>query len=235
MKPVFRVTTRSGRTATVTASHPLLTPAGWRPLGELAVGVDIAVPAALPVFGSDDLPDAEIDLLALLIGDGCVTSTHCSPSLTTASREVYVAACEAAAAVRRSAADGGAGGKGDDVAHLAGHGGGRPNPVTTMLRSHGLWGCDAHTKRFPAAVFRLPRPRLARFLNRLFATDGTAWVSAVGYARIGYASVSERLARDVAHALLRFGIRTKLRRRAVRVPRGAAAAFEIEIMDAGRC
>ncbi len=64
VKPVFRVTTRSGRTAMLTASHPLLTPAGWRPLGELAVGVDIAVPARLPVFGTDDRSDAELDELA---------------------------------------------------------------------------------------------------------------------------------------------------------------------------
>ena len=233
VKPVFRVTTRSGRTATLTASHPLLTPAGWRPLGELTVGVDIAVPAALPVFGTDDLPDAEIDLMALLIGDGCVTSSHCSPSLTTAESRGVRRRARGGCRVRRSAADGGAGGNGDDVAHLGRpREVARPNPVTTMLRSHGLWGCDAHTKHFPAAVFRLPRARLARFLNRLFATDGTAWVSAVGYARIGYASVSERLARDVAHALLRFGVRTKLRRRAEPYRGERRTTFEVEIMDA---
>ena len=90
-----------------------------------------------------------------------------------------------------------------------------PMPSTSLRRCS---GCRA--------------PRLARFLNRLFATDGTAWVSAVGYARIGYASVSERLARDVAHALLRFGVRTKLRRRAVQYRGERRTAFEVEIMDA---
>ncbi len=46
-------------------------------MGEL-----IAMPTSMPVFGSDDLPDGEIDLLALLIGDGSVLIT---PKLTTAS------------------------------------------------------------------------------------------------------------------------------------------------------
>ena len=104
-----------------------------------------------------------------------------------------------------------------------------------MLRSHGLWGCDAHTQRVPPAVFRLPRPRLARFLNRLFATDGTAWVARSATPASATPPSSERLARDVAHALLRFGVRTKLRRRAVRYRSERRPAFEVEIMDAGRC
>src|SRR5262245_20034818 len=38
VKPVFTLTTRSGRTATITGSHPLLTAAdGWRPLEEICV------------------------------------------------------------------------------------------------------------------------------------------------------------------------------------------------------
>jgi replicative DNA helicase len=43
-KPVFRVTTRLGRTIETTATHPFLTIEGWRPLGELASGARIAVP-----------------------------------------------------------------------------------------------------------------------------------------------------------------------------------------------
>ena len=70
VKPVFAVTTRSGRRVTVTASHPLLTARGWQPLAAITVGEPIAVPTAVPIFGHDELPDAEIDLLALLIGDG---------------------------------------------------------------------------------------------------------------------------------------------------------------------
>ena len=40
VQPVFRLTTQSGRTVDATASHPLLTPDGWRELGRLASRLD---------------------------------------------------------------------------------------------------------------------------------------------------------------------------------------------------
>ena len=70
VKPVFKVTTRCGRTATLTASHPLLTATGWRPLAEVGVGDLIADADRAAHLRQRRLPDAEIDLLALLIGDG---------------------------------------------------------------------------------------------------------------------------------------------------------------------
>lgn len=79
-KPVFRVTTRSGRTLETTLTHPYLTIQGWRPLSDLAVGQKIAVPRILPVFGSEELPEHQIKLLAYLIGDGCLTGN--SPQFT---------------------------------------------------------------------------------------------------------------------------------------------------------
>ena len=42
-QPVCRLTTRSGRTVDATPTHPLLTPAGWRELGELRPGSIVAV------------------------------------------------------------------------------------------------------------------------------------------------------------------------------------------------
>jgi replicative DNA helicase len=69
-KPVFTVRTRSGREVTITASHPLLTADGWRPLGEVRVGAPIAVPRELPIFGTGELADAAIDRLADAVGDG---------------------------------------------------------------------------------------------------------------------------------------------------------------------
>jgi replicative DNA helicase len=63
VKPVFRVRTRAGRTVTITATHPLLTPRGWRPLAELATGDEIAVPTSVAVFGTDDPDDEQLDTL----------------------------------------------------------------------------------------------------------------------------------------------------------------------------
>ena len=83
--------------------------------------------------------------------------------------------------------------------------------MTAMLRRHGLMGHGSHTKFVPDAVFRLPRRQIALFLSRLFATDGSAWWTDAGdgYGRIGYGTVSKRLAHDVQHLLLRFGLNAR--------------------------
>ena len=59
VKPVFWVRTASGRSVRLTASHPLLTADGWRPLTELSVGEEIAVPArrSEAAASSRQLPD----------------------------------------------------------------------------------------------------------------------------------------------------------------------------------
>ena len=80
VKPVFRVTTRLGRTIETTASHPYLTPTGWHPLAELNPGQAIAVPRALPVFGREAMPECRVKLLAYLLGDGSLTPA--SPHFT---------------------------------------------------------------------------------------------------------------------------------------------------------
>ncbi len=54
-KPVFLVETRAGRRIRVTATHPLLSQHGWRPLEHLVVGDHIAAPAIVPVFGTSEL------------------------------------------------------------------------------------------------------------------------------------------------------------------------------------
>jgi replicative DNA helicase len=179
VKPVFTLRTRSGREVTVTAAHPFLTSRGWCRLDQIEVGEEVAVPSTVGVFGTEDLPAAEIDVLALILGDGCVA----------------------------------------------------PAQTSELLGTHGLWAVGAHDKRVPRAIFRLPRPSVARFLNRLFATDGTAWVASAGCARIGYCSVSKGLVDDVAHLLRRFGLRVKLRERRVPYLGGRRPAYELEIMD----
>ncbi len=64
VKPTFRVTTRLGRVVETTATHPFLTVEGWKPLAEIEVGTEIAVPREVPVFGTKPLPDSELAALA---------------------------------------------------------------------------------------------------------------------------------------------------------------------------
>jgi replicative DNA helicase len=107
-----------------------------------------------------------------------------------------------------------------------------PNPLTLWLQRQGLMGKGAHAKHVPDAVFRLPREQLAQFVNRLFATDGWATVLASGQSQLGYASVSERLARQVQHLLLRFGVVAKLRQRWVKYAGARRVSWQLDVTDA---
>jgi len=106
------------------------------------------------------------------------------------------------------------------------------NPVTRWLGELGLRGCGAGTKIVPAAVFRLPRAQLALFLRCLFGTDGWATVYRSGQSQIGYATIGEKLARQVQHLLLRFGIVAKLRQRWVRYRDSRRPSWQLEITEA---
>jgi replicative DNA helicase len=106
------------------------------------------------------------------------------------------------------------------------------NGLTRWLESIGLWGKKAAGKFVPDVVFTLTRDELACFLNRLFATDGWATVLASGQAQLGFASTSERMARQVQHLLLRFGVIASLRPRRVRYRGGLRSAFQLDITDA---
>ncbi|MEL6603834.1 MAG: replicative DNA helicase [Cyanobacteria bacterium J06614_10] len=106
------------------------------------------------------------------------------------------------------------------------------NPVTAWLEKLNLWGCSAHTKVIPGAVFTLPKAQLALFLNRLFATDGWASVLASGQAQIGYATVCEKMARQIQHLLLRFGIIAALKQRRVKYKGKRRTAWQLDMTDA---
>jgi replicative DNA helicase len=305
-KPVFRVRTALGREVEATLPHPFLTVDGWKRLEELRPGHRIAVPRRIDVFGTEEMRDCEVTLLAYLLGDGCLTDgspefTNADPRLrddfaaavaafggvetrleshggrtptlhvrrdraeTAAARGGFAArlgeALDASPLARRAVAEA----VGVSPASVTGWAQGETapsadafgtlaavldvspdelapegweamrtsagNPLTAWLREMGIWGCGAAEKTIPAAVFRLPRPQLALFLNRLLATDGWATVLASGQAQAGYATVSERMARQVQHLLLRFGIVALLRKRAVKYREGRRLAWQLDVTD----
>jgi replicative DNA helicase len=104
------------------------------------------------------------------------------------------------------------------------------NPVKQWLVEIGLWGKLAHAKRVPAVIFELPREGIALFLNRAFTCDGSIYVQNDDQPGISYSTVSEQLARDMQHLLLRFGIVAKLRYRTVAYRGTRRAAYELRIV-----
>jgi replicative DNA helicase len=249
IKPIFRVTTRLGRSIETTLTHPYLTVQGWQPLAELEPGDRIAVPRKIEVFGTEAIRECAVKLLGYLIGDGSLTGVN--PGLTSANPQIqndfiqavnefgnlgvrketaggartpsfYVSAnLEVAAESRKQF--------GECLQSLLVE---KHNTLTAWLREIGLWGKSVHEKTVPSLVFRLPRSQLALFLNRLFATDGWVTTLTSGQVQLGYATVSERLARQIQHLLLRFGIVATLKQRFVKYQGARRVAWQLDITDA---
>jgi replicative DNA helicase len=209
-KPVFKVTTKTGRAVEVTGHHPFLTISGWQPLHDLSIGDTIGVPRALPSFGSEQPDPGLVRLMAYYIAEGGLT--HSTPAFTNVDPELIkdfrgiVSTRFPELQIRQR-----------KITYFAtsGRTGGRSNPITTWLRELGLMGKHADDKAFPSAVWRWERRTLAEFLSTLFACDGTIYNMA-GFPRIEFTVASKQLAEDVHHALTRFGIIAKLWRKTER-------------------
>lgn len=181
IKPVYKVTTRLGRTITTTLTHPFLTIKGWRSLGVLEVGEKIAVPRQLKVFGDRMIAETKVEAIAKSISEFNFR-------------------------VR--------GGNGEYL---------------TQRRKDAK--PDAN-EVIPTFVFGLRSKLVALFLNRLFATDGWATVLASGQSQLGYATVSEKLARQIQHLLLRFGVIAAIKHRSVKYQGQRRQVWQLDITDA---
>jgi len=206
IKPCFKVTTRTGRSVEVTGHHPFLTVRGWQPLHDIVVGDSIAVPRAVPCFGTDQsLSFDMIRLLGYFIAEGAISIG--TPSITNADSEIVD---DYAASVIKHFPDLHIRRRTGGIAYFAaGQRGPKANPVREWLKSLGLWGKKAEHKRFPDSAWQWDKPRLAEFVKAIMSCDGTIY-SIGGYPRIEFAVASEGLAQDMHHAFARFGIMAKL-------------------------
>ncbi len=232
IKPVFRVATKLGRQIETTITHPYLTINGWQKLEALKIGDKIAIPRILNVFGINEWRECEVKILGYLLGDGCLTKS--SPEFTVGKTELTndfvesVSAFGGIEAVQSNSFN-------RTLAYRIRKIGGKTrgdNALTVWLKSLGLYGCNSHTKFIPEEVFKLKKELIAILLNRLFSTDGWACVLKSGQVQLGFASVSEKMIRQIQHLLLRFGIIAKLKKRAVKYKDGRNTAWQLDLTDA---
>ena len=217
VKPIYEVTTASGRKLRTTAKHRLYTFDGWQRVKSLKAGDRIAVANHMPRLSAtvEPWPDSRIILLAHLIGDGSYLK-HQPLRYTTASEENSVAVRTAAEAfgckVNRHA------GKGNWHQLVISGNGNRWHPagVGRWLKELGIFDQRSAEKHIPAEVFQLPDSQIALLLRHLWATDG-----GIGSypqrnrksirTNIFFSTISERLARDVVALLLRLRILSRMR------------------------
>jgi|Napbiome12C3dose_1001474.scaffolds.fasta_scaffold00001_105 replicative DNA helicase len=102
------------------------------------------------------------------------------------------------------------------------------NSVTLWLEELNLMGKSALEKRIPQIIFTLTKEKLALFLNRIFACDGSVYFAKRGWV-ISFASSSKEMIYDMQHLLLRFGIISSVRVKNVKYKGGRKRSFELEI------
>jgi replicative DNA helicase len=222
-KPVYKLTTRLGRTVRATANHKFLTIHGWKRLDELTTDERIALPRCLSGPTQATMSNDELALLGHLIGDGCTLPRH-AIQYTTIDEDLAKIVAELATKVF-----------GKNVAphvkwetpkdrkggwyqvylsagyHLT-HG--MRNPVAVWLDAMGIYGLRSYEKFIPSCVFSQPIEGIACFLRHLWSTDGHASCDSTttqrAIPRIYYATSSQRLAIDIQSLLLRLNINARV-------------------------
>ena len=106
-------------------------------------------------------------------------------------------------------------------------------PVARLLEKVGLRFTTAAAKALPECIFRLPCEQLALFLRTLFTCDGSVYVNRQGQPGLSYSTISPRLAQDVQHLLLRFGLVATLRTKPSRVNDRPYTAYEVGLLGIG--
>jgi intein/homing endonuclease len=205
-KRTKRIGTAVGNFVVATDEHRFLTFDGWKPLSEIAVGDHIAQPRRTRPSASFHVDPADAWLLGLWVAEGHKGAAGFR--FTCGSQGVHARAkaiaesrgwtyrplpkCPITASLtvgRRRI--------GDTPANL--------------LREFGLYRshrCD--DIRIPRRLFEAQEEARVAFVRGAFSGDGYA--TKVG-ARIGYCTISERLARDMQAMLLSIGIESSVQRR----------------------
>jgi DNA polymerase-3 subunit alpha len=197
VKPVYELTTSTGYTIRATAEHPFLVEDEWRELGKIEAGDLVGVAARTTTQGGSHVTDAEVDLAALLISEGCTPDvrleqdaaffSNADPELVAAFLDAYQAfygrphagAVEVDGVTRVTL----------ETAELL-----------TLLPLLGRVGRSADKVVTPQLI-NAPLHQVERFLGLYFCADG--WADRSG---VHFGSKSKAICRGLKRMLLRCGI-----------------------------
>src|SRR3989344_1061014 len=240
---LLEIKMRSGRKIKLTPEHPLLTIDGWKPAQELPKGSRIATARETAVFGNEFLRECEIKLLAYLIAEGHTArkAVWFSNSDNKIINDLKVAVNEfddkltvnlsekinwrivsknPKLKIIKNVRKNGKFAKGVQFEPF--------NSMRTWLKQLKIYDLLSHDKYIPDKVIKLPKQKLSLFLNRLFSCDGSIYFESNRW-RLSYSSVSEKLARQVQHLILRFGVLSKLRNKFTTLNGKKFPSFELVI------
>ena len=176
-----------------------MTPYGWSSIDDgLSIGTQIGIPKYLPEYGNADMPEKEVELLALLLADGSITEKMISYTKKNAELVEIAKGCASYFGTELTNANE------DRLSWLFAKP--QKHGINQFLQEHGLLGCTSATKFIPAKLFCLKPALRKRFIELLVSGDGSVMQN-----YIEYSSVSEELVRGLGTMLLGFGIKYSIR------------------------
>ena len=207
---MLELTLRSGKKIKLTHEHPLLTIDGWTPVQELPIGSRIATPRKINSFGNEFMKECEIKLLAYLLAEG-----HTKGKVVWFTNKDNKIISDFKASVTQFD-------KNLEVNQMDNYGWRvvrnketrrypkNKNSLREFLIKLNAYGKLAPEKIIPEKVFNLPKNKIALLLNRMFSCDGSIYFESNRW-RGSYSTASPKMAEQIHHLLLRFGVLSKIR------------------------
>jgi ribonucleoside-diphosphate reductase alpha chain len=215
VKPVYRLTTRTGLQLKLTGDHRVLTRnRGDVPACELSK--DDVLVLGRPAFGRGKLDERLGEYLGLLVGDGCVAGEQEIATLTLAPSEEAVArrTHERLSAYKREHAADGRAARDIEVTQPQGtlRLATSARCVVDELQRWAVLDRGSEKKAFRAEIFSLDRESIAAVLRGLFTADGAVANYGEKSQYVSLDSTSLELLQQTQLMLLSFGVKAKLYR-----------------------
>ena len=202
IRDIWEITTKTNRKIKATREHLFYTLLGWKPLKNFSIGDRIGLAKNLPITNTSNISNAQIKLVAYLIGDGHLsTKSPANSYFCNSDEELITDFNQCTKQLFGSLAPI------DRQDHP-----GRKSVYYVrigFLAAFNQWIDDnlkrAHSrnKEIPNWVFSLSKEQLKLFLGSLWSTDGS-FDTKTGHT--AYNSTSSILVRQTQHLLLRLGI-----------------------------
>jgi len=218
-KPLYRLTTNTGREVTASSNHPFLTITEngieWLPLEKLTEKSYICLPNKFSLKNEDSLDENEIRVLAHLIAEGKLGDKSGSPKYYQDKIQNPLIRKDYEIALQGLFPDGELKSSSEkEVTIKFGNMDtrfGTTNKLRLFIRKFGLDGKRSKDKFVPKEIFNLPKEKIALFLRILFSCDGCIYTKKNANRKnqqiiVEYTSISKDLIEDVSILLNGFGI-----------------------------
>ncbi|MDD4353913.1 MAG: LAGLIDADG family homing endonuclease, partial [Candidatus Nanoarchaeia archaeon] len=242
---------KSGKELKLTSEHPLLTIKGWVALKDLIKGSRIGTPRVMNCFGSKELRECEVKLLAYLLSEGHLSNGFVlfsnfdkelikdfTQSVKEFDKELKVlshghGSYRVSAINKKYSFNENNCIRNNDGQFIESNIKADKSSLTKWLINQKVYDKLSLDKIIPESIFTAPKRQIALFLNRLFSGDGSVYKKKYSdnksYWRISYASSSKILIYQVQSLLLRFGILSKIREKKIKYLDENKVSYELEI------